>query len=201
MRRSAVRVFNACAYGMRATSVESGTTSSPSRHHASPTAEEPETEQRVPPRLTQVSIRWARAACRSHLKQEGTYDRVVPPLPPPPSAAGAGRESNNNSNSDKSDTRVKGRRRGSSSASATGREKDKDMVEAWERGLRAVGGAFERRYQFALPPAPAPGGGRKIRQRQRQQRADGWTRWGRLIDQSSTPCVRVQNNKRDVKIY
>ncbi|KAJ6549686.1 hypothetical protein B0H19DRAFT_1264606 [Mycena capillaripes] len=179
MRRSAVRVFNACAYGMRATSVESGTTSSPSRHQAacaSPTAEEPETEQRVP-RLTQVSIRWARAACRNHLKQEGTYDRVVPPLPPPPSAAGAGaRESIDSNNLDKYDMRVRGRRRGSSVSSASRREKD--MVEAWERGLRAVGGAFERKYQFALPPVPV--GEREQRLRPRQQRAEGLESMGEI---------------------
>ncbi|KAF7316040.1 F-box domain-containing protein [Mycena indigotica] len=58
-------------------------------------------------RLEQVSVRWARAACRNHLKQEGTYARVAP--------------------------------------SYSGAE-----IDAWERGLRAVGGAFERKYRFAL---------------------------------------------------
>ncbi|KAJ6536457.1 hypothetical protein DFH09DRAFT_1179029 [Mycena vulgaris] len=72
--------------------------------------------------LAQVSIRWARAACRNHLKQEGTYERVASDL-----LSVNGSEDEN------------GRRR-----------KRNDVIEAWERGLRAVGGAFERRYQFVL---------------------------------------------------
>ncbi|KAJ6563817.1 hypothetical protein B0H19DRAFT_1219689 [Mycena capillaripes] len=83
-----------------------------------------------------VSVRWARAACRNHLKQEGTYERVLTPLPPPPTSA------------------------------------DESSIEAWERGLHAVGRAFERRYRdsgtasirrpvlsvgsFNSPPSPSP---------------------------------------------
>ncbi|KAJ6609408.1 hypothetical protein B0H10DRAFT_1813767 [Mycena sp. CBHHK59/15] len=62
----------------------------------------------VSPRLAQVSVRWARAKCRNHLKQEGQYDVVT---------VGVGGER---------------------------------TVEAWERGLRAVGAAFERRYRYTL---------------------------------------------------
>ncbi|KAJ7105238.1 hypothetical protein C8R44DRAFT_806841 [Mycena epipterygia] len=68
-------------------------------------------------RLAQVSVRWARAACRNHLKQEGTYERV------------AGAKQNANAN-----------------ANAVNGKSETVEVEAWERGLRAVGGAFERRY-------------------------------------------------------
>ncbi|KAF7332322.1 F-box domain-containing protein [Mycena kentingensis (nom. inval.)] len=74
----------------------------------------------VQTRLEQVSVRWARAACRNHLKQEGTYARLLP-MPPTTSTAALAR--------DKEPTAE---------------------IEAWERGIRAVGGAFERKYRFAL---------------------------------------------------
>ncbi|KAJ7212820.1 hypothetical protein B0H12DRAFT_1156258 [Mycena haematopus] len=74
------------------------------------------------PHLNQLSIRWARSTCRNHLKQEGSYARIFGPPPP---------TSRNNHES---------------SGEAHGM-----MVDAWERGLRAVGGAFERRYRFSLP--------------------------------------------------
>ncbi|KAJ7289756.1 hypothetical protein C8J57DRAFT_1278375, partial [Mycena rebaudengoi] len=67
---------------------------------------------RVPPRLTQVSIRWARAKCRNHLKQEGQYDLVRDSVP--------------------------------------GKTDDVRVIEVWERGLRAVGGAFDRRSRYVL---------------------------------------------------
>ncbi|KAJ7859779.1 hypothetical protein B0H14DRAFT_2745971 [Mycena olivaceomarginata] len=120
MRRSALRVFSALL------------TSDPGADSAAPRA-----------RLSQVSIRWARAACRNHLKQEGTYEHVPPSSPPPspPSSAGA--------------SRSRRRPRGGGE-----QKKEEVLVEAWERGLRAVGGSFERRYQFALPQAQGqPQGG------------------------------------------
>jgi hypothetical protein len=36
---------------------------------------------RIPPHLAQVSICWARAKCRNHLKQEGQYDLVHDSVP------------------------------------------------------------------------------------------------------------------------
>jgi hypothetical protein len=120
MRRSALRVFSALL------------TCDPGADSAAPRA-----------RLSQVSIRWARAACRNHLKQEGTYERIPPSPPPPspPSSAGV--------------SRSRRRPRGGGE-----QEKEDVLVEAWERGLRAVGGSFERRYQFALPQAQGqPQGG------------------------------------------
>ncbi|KAJ7060862.1 hypothetical protein C8F01DRAFT_1141091 [Mycena amicta] len=65
-------------------------------------------------RLEQVSVRWARAACRNHLKQEGTYGRIVGPC------------------------------------AKTQQQPESPEIEAWERGLRAVGRAFERKYRFSL---------------------------------------------------
>jgi hypothetical protein len=67
---------------------------------------------RVPPRLAQVSIRWARAKCRNHLKQEGQYDLVHDSVP--------------------------------------GKTDDVRVIEVWERGLRAVGGVFDRRSRYVL---------------------------------------------------
>jgi hypothetical protein len=69
----------------------------------------------VPPRLTQVSIRWARAKCRNHLKQEGQYDLVRDSVP--------------------------------------GKTDDVRVIEVWECGLRAVGGAFDRRSRYVLGDA------------------------------------------------
>ncbi|KAJ7762953.1 hypothetical protein B0H16DRAFT_1718787 [Mycena metata] len=82
-------------------------------------------------RLAQVSIRWARAACRNHLKQEGTYERILPPPVYNKSCAAT--------------DEVEGRSRTKGNA-----EGEQVMVEAWERGLRALGGAFDRRYRFPL---------------------------------------------------
>ncbi|KAF7288181.1 F-box domain-containing protein [Mycena chlorophos] len=78
--------------------------------------------------LEQVSVRWARAACRNHLKQEGTYARVTPSVA---AARSAG---------DHVNTRDNGK----------GEPGQDPEIEAWERGLRAVGGAFERKYRFVL---------------------------------------------------
>jgi hypothetical protein len=101
MRRSALRIFNALTPSASITANQNQDQSSSS-----------ETTTDAPmPRLTQVNVRWARAACRNHLKQEGTYERVFTPAP----------------------TR---------------------LLEAWERGLRAIGGAFDRRYRFTLPLVP-----------------------------------------------
>ncbi|KAF8171023.1 hypothetical protein K438DRAFT_1853153 [Mycena galopus ATCC 62051] len=105
MRRSALRIFTT----VHAVTSQSGIQSEDSTGIESPAS-----------RLRQVSIRWARASCRNHLKQEGTYERVIGPPPP-----------TSNRNDPQSGDGV--------------------MVEAWERGLRAVGGAFERHYRFALP--------------------------------------------------
>ncbi|KAJ7204105.1 hypothetical protein GGX14DRAFT_544192 [Mycena pura] len=85
------------------------------------------------PRLALVSMRWARAACRNHLKQEGTYERVGARDGLGARAAAGG---------------SRGRGRGKGKGKAAGHEAA--VVEAWERGLRAVGGAFERRYRFPL---------------------------------------------------
>ncbi|CAK5272179.1 unnamed protein product [Mycena citricolor] len=65
------------------------------------------------PSLTSVSIRWARAVCRNHLKQEGTYERVcqTDQARAPPAAV---------------------------------------HLQVWERGIRAVGGPFERRHRVPL---------------------------------------------------
>jgi hypothetical protein len=98
MRNSAVCVFNALA--VRSKGIETGECS----------------------RFTQVSVRWAHAACCHHLKQEGNYEVVVNPRP-----------------ARLSDLRLRRPAR------------TEVVVEAWERGLRAVGGSFERRYRFALP--------------------------------------------------
>ncbi|KAJ7250961.1 hypothetical protein C8J57DRAFT_1666799 [Mycena rebaudengoi] len=70
---------------------------------------------RVPPRLAQVNIRWARAKCRNHLKQEGQYDLVH--------------------------------------NSVAGKTDNVRVIEVWERGLRAVGGAFDRRLKYVLGDA------------------------------------------------
>lgn len=90
-------------------------------------------------RLAQVSVRWARAACRNHLKQEGTYERVVVRTAADPGTEG------------KTATgRGKRTGMGAQDKDVSKRRRDTVVVEAWERGLRAVGGAFERRYRFAL---------------------------------------------------
>ncbi|KAJ6603610.1 hypothetical protein DFH09DRAFT_1124694 [Mycena vulgaris] len=111
MRASAVRVFRAVressAAQIQNTDMDADMDAEGSR------------EER--PELEQVSVRWARAACRNHLKQEGTYERVLDAVP---SGLSPG-------------TKGKGKGKG-------------DVVEACERGLRAVGGAFERRYRFVL---------------------------------------------------
>ncbi|KAJ7077537.1 hypothetical protein B0H15DRAFT_789607 [Mycena belliarum] len=113
--------------------------------------------------LTQVSVRWARAACRNHLKQQGTYERVAPR-----SAAAVSGDGTDSPTSPTSRGGVLGggTRRRSMDDGKGGTEvgdgrgwkgREKDVVEAWERGLRAVGGAFERRYRFALAlPSSAP---------------------------------------------
>ncbi|KAJ7439415.1 hypothetical protein B0H11DRAFT_2293462 [Mycena galericulata] len=148
-------------------------------------------EPRAP--LTQVSIRWARAACRNHLKQEGTYERVVVRVVPPsqyqsqsaPSASGftstttpttapssvddasarrdrtkggkgAGwRRGVHVSNAEKRRERESagGEKKNTQERKRDARDSDRDrvVVEAWERGLRAVGGAFDRQYRFAMP--------------------------------------------------
>ncbi|KAF7369538.1 F-box domain-containing protein [Mycena venus] len=125
MRRSALRVFNVLLLrnpGAGAAAADSSQVTTSSSNFKS-----------FVPRLTQVSIRWARAACRNHLKQEGTYERVIAPLPaPPPANTSAGQSTINSS-----DTRPRRRTR-------EGSEGKGMKVEAWERGLRAVGGAFER---------------------------------------------------------
>ncbi|KAJ7155242.1 hypothetical protein C8R46DRAFT_1117292 [Mycena filopes] len=108
MRRSAQRVFN--------------------------TLNDPTTSTR----LTQVSIRWARAACRNHLKQEGTYERIMQLPPAKPSS--------------EAPVPVPKGKKGESEG-----EEGQVMVEAWERGLRALGGAFDRRYRFPLVQKPAAG--------------------------------------------
>jgi hypothetical protein len=119
MRRSALRIFNALAPSASVTANQNQDQTSSSKT----------TTDAPMPRLTQVSVRWARAACRNHLKQEGTYERVFMPAPARPS-----------------DIRLR-RRKG-------GGDRDGTTVEAWERGLRAVGGAFDRRYRFTLPLVP-----------------------------------------------
>ncbi|KAJ7025797.1 hypothetical protein C8F04DRAFT_126479 [Mycena alexandri] len=111
MRRSAQRVFGALNTRSMSTCTQS-------------TAETT--------RLAQVSIRWARAACRNHLKQEGTYERILPPPKPVCGKSCAA-----------TDVQVPSRTRGEG-------EGEQVMVGAWERGLRAVGGAFDRRYRFPL---------------------------------------------------
>ncbi|KAF7340585.1 F-box domain-containing protein [Mycena sanguinolenta] len=73
-------------------------------------------------RLNQLSIRWARPTYRNHLKQEGVYRRIFGPLSP----------------CDRYDHE-------------RGMECYGMMVDAWERGLHPVGGAFERCYRFPLP--------------------------------------------------
>jgi hypothetical protein len=113
MRASAVRVFHAVNGNPtpRARALTLDDELAPDREAATATG----------PGLTQVSMRWARAACRNHLKQEGTYE-LAPPCPLPSKA----------------------------NAKAKGGTGGKEEIEAWERGLRAVGGAFERRYRFVL---------------------------------------------------
>ncbi|KAJ7934996.1 hypothetical protein B0H13DRAFT_2305153 [Mycena leptocephala] len=88
--------------------------------------------------LGAMSVRCARAACPQPPQQEGTYERIFPPPTP--------RISDN--------MRMRRRRSGS--------EREGAMVEAWERGFRAVGGAFERRYRFALPLVQQQGVGAEI---------------------------------------
>ncbi|KAJ7923903.1 hypothetical protein B0H13DRAFT_2399720 [Mycena leptocephala] len=132
MRRSALRVFNALAPSASVSATQTSSQSGSVSLGASTLIESPM------PRLTRVSVRWARAACCNHLKQEGTYERIFPPPTP--------RISDN--------TRIRRRRSGS--------EREGAMVEAWERGLRAVGGAFERRYRFALPSVQQQGAGAEI---------------------------------------
>ncbi|KAF7372077.1 F-box domain-containing protein [Mycena venus] len=122
MRRSALRLFSA----LLLRSSGAGAAAADSSQVLTSNFKSPAS------RLAQVSVRWARGACRNHLKQEGTYQRVLAPLPPPPNRAGP-------SSSNSSDTRS-GKRKGKN-----GEREGKEngiIVEAWERGLRAgrVGG-------------------------------------------------------------
>ncbi|KAJ7433888.1 hypothetical protein B0H11DRAFT_1888798 [Mycena galericulata] len=173
MRASALRVWRALAL--------------PVSSATDPELELELEEPRAP--LTQVSIRWARAACRNHLKQEGTYERVVVRAVPPsqPGSSGSGFTStttpttapSSGDDTSLSRDRTKGGKgtvwrrgvhisnaekgRGRESAGgekkntqerkrdARDRDRDRVVVEAWERGLRAVGGAFDRQYRFAMP--------------------------------------------------
>ncbi|KAJ7435988.1 hypothetical protein B0H11DRAFT_2366080 [Mycena galericulata] len=168
MRASALRVWRALAL--------------PASCGNAPAMPDPDVELEEPRApLTQVSIRWARAACRNHLKQEGTYERVVVRAVPS-SAAGftsptalatapssvddtpLSRDRNRNggkgavwrrdvSNTEKGRGRESagGENKNTQEGKRDARDRDRVEVEAWERGLRAVGGAFERQYRFAMP--------------------------------------------------
>ncbi|KAJ7610736.1 hypothetical protein DFH06DRAFT_1308611 [Mycena polygramma] len=198
MRASAIRVFNALA-----ASAPWGSGSG-SKSPTPVNLEDDFVDPAPRARLTQVSIRWARAACRNHLKQEGTYERVVPALPPPPSAPSSpvvppprtrggtilrrkrgvsdATASTLNRNSLVLPQLTASQRRRSDafiSYGGTGappsananikeeKEREKEMVEAWERGLRALGGSFDRRFRFALPSVAAA-----QKQQQQQQVSD-----------------------------
>ncbi|KAJ7436002.1 hypothetical protein B0H11DRAFT_2207375 [Mycena galericulata] len=173
MRASALRVWRALAFPV-----------SPASHPraSSEPATDPDVELEEPRApLTQVSIRWARAACRNHLKQEGTYERVVVRAVPSsaagftsPTALATAPSSVDDTSSRRDRNRNGGKgaawrrgvsntekRRGRESAGGENkntqekkrdaRDRDRVEVEAWERGLRAVGGAFDRQYRFAMP--------------------------------------------------
>ncbi|KAJ7443121.1 hypothetical protein FB451DRAFT_95207 [Mycena latifolia] len=131
MRASAVRVFRALSGPSHARLASDNSAYSTMCDLYAPEAAD--TREAPPHTLTQVSVRWARAACRNHLKQEGTYERVMP------------------ANLPASSNRTSGRGAEKSRKAALQDGAGKDVLEAWERGLRAVGGAFERRYRFALP--------------------------------------------------
>ncbi|KAK7020060.1 hypothetical protein R3P38DRAFT_3272900 [Favolaschia claudopus] len=177
MRRSAVRIFGAVAAGARARASSSnsnsnwtwvsqsqgnsaeGSTLTLASSEDSDTPPSPSSTTRnttTSSRLTQINIRWARASCRNHLKQEGTYERISTLTCCPPAAS-----------SDSSTLR--GKRRGTFGGGGAaldrggdevgegvkeGGERETATIDAWERGLRAVGGAFDRRYQFVLAPPP-----------------------------------------------
>ncbi|KAJ7433620.1 hypothetical protein B0H11DRAFT_2208813 [Mycena galericulata] len=175
MRASALRVWRALAVPVSPASHS---------HASSEPATDPDLELEEPRApLTQVSIRWARAACRNHLKQEGTYERVVVRAVPSaagftsptalataPSSASALVDTSLSRDRKKNGGKGAAWRRGVSNTekgrgreSAGGenkntqewkrdaRDRDRVEVEAWERGLRAVGGAFDRQYRFAMP--------------------------------------------------
>ncbi|KAK7042082.1 F-box domain-containing protein [Favolaschia claudopus] len=180
MRRSAVRIFGAVAAGARAREVASAANSNwtwvgsgstltlpspaPSIHGADtttpPSLTPPTTTTTLTPtpqtssRLTQINIRWARASCRNHLKQEGTYERISASMPCPPAAS-----SSATSSQIKRRGTFGGKGAGKAALDRCGEEEglgEAATIDAWERGLRAVGGAFDRRYQFVLAPPPPP---------------------------------------------
>ncbi|KAJ7488490.1 hypothetical protein B0H11DRAFT_2278490 [Mycena galericulata] len=163
MRASAVRVWRELAVPVSrvlSSRAESGS--------------EPPEEPRVP--LTRVSICWVRTACRHYLKQEGMYERVVVRAVPEPDSASsaiptktrsaastlvedalrsAGRKGGKGGVWQRSAGNAeKGAESGEKGKQERERERDTEdrvVVEAWERGLGAVGGAFDRQYRFPMP--------------------------------------------------